>query len=247
MNEFIKRDGQIIVNVDHAIAYIRSDLFKDEETKASIATEYGEGFRVLGAFNMRLSNNPDEDIEKTPLRTFNFPNMIETYPSSNEKKTLALTPTSEEIDYRLLHYRQGDIMMSATMPKSADNVVKYLDALTGGKLPNTIPYNDLFLSWISNFESNDNFPNIPGMYLQAIIAEKCRSRKDPSTPFRKIYGKNMSSNDYITTNMRGTAAYSSVFASQAFEHMGRMLHTSVNMTRRNIPQNVSPIEKTLYM
>ena len=49
------------------------------------------------------------------------------------------------------------------------------------------------------------------------------------------------------TNMRGTAAYSSVFAAQTFEDMGRMLTTSINMTRRNTEQTISPIEKVLYM
>ena len=47
--------------------------------------------------------------------------------------------------------------------------------------------------------------------------------------------------------MRGTAAYSSVFASQIFEDMGRMLTTSVNMSRRKTPQSISPIEKVLYI
>jgi hypothetical protein len=62
-----------------------------------------------------------------------------------------------------------------------------------------------------------------------------------------VYGKDMTSNDYVVTNMRGAAAYSSVFASQSFEDLGRMLTTSVNTSRRDIPQSISPIEKVLYM
>jgi hypothetical protein len=245
MNEFIKRDGKIILNVDHMDAYIPLDMFSSDESKSAIAAEYGEGFKILGIFNVRLFMTPDQSEKDAPLRTFNYPNMIETYPSSFTNRKLDLT--GEEMPYKVLHYTQGDVVMPASMPKSANNCTKFLNTLTAGKLPNTMPYSDIIVAWHKNMDTNGITPPIPSMYMQAIVAEKCRSRKDPSLSFRKVYGKNMSSNEYIMTNMRGTAAYSSVFASQTFEHMGRMFGTSVNMTRRDIPQNVSPIEKTLYM
>ena len=245
MDEFIKRDGKIILNVDHADAYIPIEMFGDADSKSSIASEYGEGFRIMGVFNMRLFTSPDQKEKDAPLRTFNYPNMIETYPSSNTNQKLELT--GEESTYKVLHYVQGDVVMPASMPKSADNCTKFLNTITSGKLPVTMPYNDILTAWHRNLEINGITPKIPSMYMQAIIAEKCRYSKDPAIPFRKIYGKDMNHNDYIQTNMRGTAAYSSVFASQTFEDMGRMFGTSIKMTRREIPQKLSPIEKTLYM
>ena len=245
MNEFIKRDGKIILNADHADAYIPADMFSDAENKSAIASEYGEGFLIMGLFNIRIFTSPDQKDNDVPLRTFNYPNMIETYPSSSTIQKLNFT--GEEESYRVLHYIQGDEIMPSSMPKAANNCTKFLNAITAGKIPNTIPYNDILVTWHRNLESNGISPKIPSMYMQAIIAEKCRYFKDPSKAFRKIYGKDMSRNDYMMTNMRGTAAYSSVFASQVFEDMGRMLGTSINITRRDIPQNISPIEKTLYM
>jgi hypothetical protein len=222
-------------------------MFDSEDRNSAIASTYGEGYRILGIFNMRLAN-VDTDITKSTLRTFSYPNMIETYPSSTTKNVeLSLTKDSEPIKYRVFHYVQGDIMMSASMPQSGDNTVMFLKAVTGGKIPQTLPYNDVLTAWLTNLESNSINPGIPALYIQCIIAEMYRSKADPTQPFRKVYGKDMSSQEYLVTNMRGTAAYSSVFASQIFEDMGRMLTTSINMTRREIPQSVSPIEKSLYM
>ena len=84
-DEFISRDGSIIVNVDHAEAYIPMELFEeDKESKdiihAAIATTVGEGFRLIGTFNMRFSNQPGGDIRANKLRTFNYPNIIDTFP-----------------------------------------------------------------------------------------------------------------------------------------------------------------------
>lgn len=247
MNEFIKRDGKIVVNVDHAEAYIPDDVFGSDESAASIAYEYGEGFKIFGIFNIRLALKADDDILKCPLRTFNFPNMIETYPAASETRTMALMPGDDEQKYRVFIYRQGDIMMDAVMTKSAGNCTKFLNAFSAGKLPNTLPYNDILTIWHKNFETNDLSPACPSMYMQAMIAEKCRCKNDISKSFRKVYGKDMTRSDYITTNMRGTTAHASVFAALSFEDFGRMLGTSVNMTRRQLPQSISPIEKTLYM
>lgn len=247
-NEFIRKDDNIIVNTDHAEAYIPEDLFKDEESNSAIATAYGEAFKVMGLFNMRVSNSSDEsDLDNAPLRTFNYPNMITTYPTSSYVKEMALTPNDEPIKYRVLHYTRGDIMMSATMAKNADNAVKFLNMLTRGKIPTTLSYNDIMTAWLANLESNSVNPGIPYLYMQCIIAEIYRSKKDPTIPFRKVYGKNMNSNEYAVSNMRGTAAYSSVFTAQVFEDMGRMLTTSINMCRRGITQDPSPIEKVLWM
>ena len=246
-NEFIRKDDNIIVNVDHMEAYIPEDLFKNEESNSAIATMYGEAFKVMGLFNMRVSNTPDEDLSKTPLRTFNYPNMILTYPSSSYTKEMSLTNNDEPIRYRVLCYTRGDIMMSATMPKNADNSVKFLNMLTRGKIPSTLTYNQVWDAWLANLESNSVNPGIPYLYMQCIIAELYRSAKNPTIPFRKVYGKDMNSNAYSVSNMRGTAAYSSVFTAQVFEDMGRMLTTSINMCRRGITQDPSPIEKVLWL
>ena len=78
--EFIKRDGKIIVNSDIMYAYIPLSLFDDERVSvdivhSAVASTFGDGFKVMGVFNVRCANgtNAEEKIESAPLKTFIYP------------------------------------------------------------------------------------------------------------------------------------------------------------------------------
>ena len=252
--EFIKRDGKIIVNCDAMEAYIPLDLFDEDRVSmdivhAAVASAFGDGFKVVGVFNVRCANGVDAEktVSTAPLKTFIYPNIIETYPSSFSDKELQLTPQDEPEKYLVFKYTRGDIMMDAEIKKDADNCTKFLDILNKGKLPNTISYPEVYNAWIRNIEINDGKTGVTYMQLQYIISCIYKMKKDISKPFRMEYGKDMSSNDYYTSNIRGSVATSSIFANQTFEHMSRMLTNAVNITRRGLPQEQSPIEKVLYM
>ena len=269
-NEFISKDGKIIVNCDILEAYIPLSLFDDDRagndiTHAAIASSFGDGFKLVGIFNIRFANGEDAEkkIASAPLKTFIYPNIIETYPSSTVDRKMSLgnnadiedgeidSETDAEVDageipYRVLRYVRGDIMMDAYNKRDSDNCVKFIDLLTKGKIPSTVLYADIYNAWIRNIEINKANPEVPYMTLQFIIASLYKCSGDITKPFRFVYGKNMNRNDYYTTNIRGSVAGSSIFANQTFEHMNRMLTNAVNITRRDLPQEKSPIEKTLY-
>lgn len=252
--EFIKRDGKIIVNCDAMEAYIPLDLFDEDRVSmdivhAAVASAFGDGFKVVGVFNVRYANGTDAEkkVSDAPLKTFIYPNIIETYPSSFSDKELQLDPNGEPEKYRVFKYTRGDIMMDADVKKDSDNCTKFLDILNKGKFPNTIPYPEIYNAWIRNIEINNGNVGVTYMQLQFIISCIYKMRKDITKPFRMEYGKDMTSNDYYTSNIRGSVASSSVFANQTFEHMSRMLTNAVNITRRDLPQDSSPIEKVLYM
>lgn len=81
-----------------------------------------------------------------------------------------------------------------------------------------------------------------------IWAEMCRSRKDITIPFRKEYGTGkVDPTHYIQTNMDNVAAATSVFSGIAFQRTTEKLASSINMTKNNIEQRRSPIEKVLSM
>lgn len=248
----IKKDGNIIVNVDRLEIYIPKDLFDAERIDkdvehAAVATSFGDGFKIMAIMNARVAVKPEDKIEDSKLYTFNYPQMIITYPTSSSDERLSLYKDSEPEDYKVLKYVQGDILMSAQIQKNADNCVKFLNVLTKGKIPRTIKYEDIFLLWKKNLEINDVNPGVPDVYLQFIISEIYRDKNNPAKKFRFIYGKDMTKNDYQPSNMRGVVASSSVFSSQIFEHMSRMLTTSINMSRRGLKQERSPIEKVLWL
>lgn len=180
--------------------------------------------------------------------TFNYPNMIETYPTENSTEKLVLIDGQELTDYRVLKYYKGDVMMDANTEKNSKNCEKYLRMINMGKIPTTIKYTDLLNLWLNNFAINGFDPGVAGVTLQAVYSEMCRDPKDPSRQFRKVAGLgNYNPNDYFPANMRQVTSYSSVFNSITFETVGDMLVSSLNMSKDDVEQNISPIEVILTM
>lgn len=249
MNEFVLSGENILLNVPYAEAYISSDLFtKDEETKSSIAVQYADGFKLMGMFNIRFYQSDEAPRESTKLRTFNFPNMIMTYPSDFTTAKLKLTPSSDPENYIVMKYYMGDVVMAAEEVQSPANCTKFLNMITKGKIPNTIPY-DLFEGiWQTNFTINKFNPQVPSVILQLIWAEMCRDPNDITRPFRMIYGKgNADVTSYKETNMNNVAAATSVFSAMSFERIKEKLASSINMTTEGTEQRRSPVEEVLTM
>lgn len=249
MKEFVKQDDKIYVNVPYAEAYIPYEFFnKDMETKSSIAVQYADGYKVVGLFNMRFFDSDEEPRESKPLRTFNYPNMIMTYPSDSEVKKLKLTEYGEAESYLILKYYMGDVIMNAEEMRSVENCTKFLNMITKGKIPSTIPYDKFVSIWQTNFAINKFNPQVPAVTLQMIWAEMCRCPDDVTKPYRMRYGKgNADPTGYIETNMNNVAAATSVFSALSFEKVTEKLATSLNMTRNGVEQRRSPVEEVLTM
>lgn len=250
--EFIVSGNNIVVNAPYAEAYIPEDLFKsiDKESQINSAVAFmdGDAVTTVGIFNMRFF--PDENTsnrEKIPIRTFNYPSPITTYPDNITRMTLTLGDVEEQ-PYYVLQYTRGSIMMPVDNPKDSGNCETFLNMMMKGKIPNTIPYSHILEIWNKNFQINGISPGVPSVILQAIIAEQARCQDDPTIPFRKKIGKGEAGeNDYSFANVRSVASYTSVFNALTFEDMSQMLTTSINMTRSGNVQNKSPVEKVLAM
>lgn len=251
MNEFVEKDGKILLNKPYAEAYIPKVLFNEEgeETKSSIAVQYADGFKVVGMFNMRFYDSDEDARDSTKLRTFNFPNMIMTYPSDFSVANLKLTETAEEAEpYYVMKYYMGDVIMSAEEIQSPANCTKFLNMITKGKIPSTIPYDKFEAIWQANFAINNFNPRVPSVILQLIWAEMCRDPNDITKPYRMIYGKgNADPTGYTETNMNNVAAATSVFSGLSFERVKEKLAASINMTTTGVEQRRSPVEEVLTM
>lgn len=251
MNEFVREGDKIYVNVPFAEAYIPAVLFKEnEETSSTVATRYGEAFKVMGIMNMRFFDSEDAPRESAPVRTFSYPNMIMTFPSDSLVTRLQLNdaPGAKPEPYWVLQYHLGDVMMNAEEMQSEGNCTKLLNMITMGKIPNTIPY-DVFVSvWEANFDINGFNPQVPSVVPQMIWAEMCRDPNDMTKPFRYIFGKGGADpTHYVETNMNNVASATSVFSALSFERIKPKLATSMNMTRNGAEQRRSPIEEVLSM
>lgn len=249
MNEFIRQDDKIYLNVPYAEAYLPKVLFNDdEETASAIAVQYADGFKIVGIFNMRFYQSEDDERNSTPLRTFNYPNMIMTYPSDYSTTKMQLTPNMEPEAYIILKYHMGDVIMAAEEVQSTANCTKFLNMITKGKIPSTIPYDKFIEIWQTNFAINKFNPQVPAVVLQMIWAEMCRCPDDITKPYRLEWGKgNADPTGYIETNMNNVAAATSVFSALSFERIKEKLATSINMTKNGVEQRRSPVEEVLTM
>lgn len=252
MNEFIRQDDNIILNAGYAEAYIPESLFTDIESeapKSSVAYMVGTQVHTIGVFNMRIMNSEDDDPEKFKLRTFSFPTAIDTFPSDVVKRTMSLGLNDDAPEpYRVLKYIRGDIIMNARTVQNNDNCEAFMNMLLRGKIPTSIPYDQLIHIWDRNFKINGVNPGVPSVTLQLIISEMCRDKKDPSLQFRKTAGKgNVKMTNYLAGNMRTVASYTNVMNALTFENMGEMLTTSINITREGKVQDRSPLEKVLTL
>ena len=252
MEYTLAKDGNVIVNVDQMALYIPAELFDDDKistdiTSSPCASSFGEGFKIIALAVMKIAETPESDLSKSKLYTLNYPQLITTYPSDSKDEILDLIPGVEEPQkYKVLYYTQGDILMPVENPRNVDNCIKFLDLLVKGKIPATIAYPDIYNAWMRNFEINGHKPGVPALYMQYIISEIYRCRKDPTKKFRYAYGNDMTRNDYTPFNMRDSAAHAAVFNGQIFEHMSRMMVNGINITRRQLPQTRSPVEHVLY-
>lgn len=246
------RDDNEIVNVDRLELYIPKELFNAERIDkdiehAAVATSVGDSFKIIALLNARVAMTPEDKIEDSKIYTLNYPQLVVTSPSSFATETLTLFPGTEPEQYIVLKYNQGDILMPSRAKQDVDNCVKFLNLLTRGKIPRTIKYEDIFKAWKTNLALNGADAGVPDSYLQMIIAALYKDKSDVRKDFRFVYGKDMSRNDYIPNNIRDAVSSSSVFAAQTFEHMSRMIVTSVNMTRRGLEQERNPVEATLWI
>ena len=250
MNEFIRKDDKILLNVPYAEAYFPYDLYSDEdETPSSLAVRYAEGFRIIGIFNIRFFDSDQQPRESAKLRTFSYPNMILTFPTDSTKLKLQLSPEMQPDKYLVLQYYMGDVIMNAEEVQSTSNCTKLLNMITKGKVPNTIPY-DQFVSsiWEKNFDINHFDPRVPSITLQMIWSEMCRNPDNMNEPYRFIFGKGGASPyGYATGNMNNVAAATSVFSALSFERIKEKLASSINMTKSGVEQHRSPVEEVLSM
>ena len=241
-NELISDDNYIFINTQFAEAYIPEEIVGDVEVKpSSICYEYGDGYMALGIFYMKFFDSEDKK-DSVPYRLIQYPNMIETYPSSSVKREINIDGRPEK--YRVLQYNKGDILMNAYSTQSANNCEMFMRLITSGKIPAALGYTQIFESWKENFNINGIHPDVPSVVLQTIISEMCRDPKDPRMQFRKIAGKgNYDEHGFEAMNMNEVSSYSSVVTSLSFERFADKLATSLNMSKENTQQTQSPIEK----
>lgn len=244
LSQMLKDDGEnIVFNGDYMEAYIPEFYFEGK-----LAEDYGQSIRVFGLFNVRTFSKG----KPMKLETFNVPTMIYMFPSEMEKKKdLQLVPgdDSDVENYRIAKFYRGNVIMPNSIPQDASNVELFLDLLTRGKVPKTIPYSQVLQVWQKNLAINGVKLGVTSTVLEIIISEIYRNKKKPEETFSKIIGKEPSTSEfsYRTANIREICARNSTFAALTFEDMDQMITSSLNINKYNKQESSSPIEKIIKM
>ena len=205
---FIKEDGEQLLFTGkdkEMVIYIPEKYFERR-----IAEQEGEFFNIIGIFDYTVQDiNTGKNIG---LKRFRYPTEITTRPYTVEKiKGIKLIKESEEMDYRVLKYREGDIVINSTKTaKFIGNVEKVLNLIfILVCVINTIPYEEIG-DYV--FEAMDIYGDSFGVNAQVMgfaCSEICRDKEDVTRAFRLSGSKNM--HDYQSISIKNVSKFNSAY------------------------------------
>jgi len=235
MNEklppFLRRkDDAILFNGDGEFFFYVPEKYFD----LNIAKFEGEVISVLGIMPYAMSDNKGK---MSGLKMFNWPTRFSTRPFKIEKlKNVRIIKESMPSDYRVLHYKKGDAIITNILLEqnvaNTEDIIRLF--ILSGYIINTIPYDEIQNYIINNFKYNNISCSITLQLFGILVSEICRSTKDESKPFRLSGSTSM--HDYktisITSIPRLISAYSAISSNNFTQALA---YASINKKHMDIP------------
>lgn len=242
MAYFKSDDKFIYLDAQYAEFYIPKYYF---EITGNFAEDCGSVVKALGIFDVGIF----EGGKLKEMRVLNLPTWIDIFVVSSEWRDVQLPGENGPTPCYVLMYTKGQKIMSNSVIQDSTNVETYLDFVTKGKVPSIVPYEKAIQIWRKNQELNGANLGVPSLILELILSVAYRYSGDPGKKFAHVIGKdlNISQYDYVMNNIRQICQYTSTFTGLTFEDMDSMVTTSVNRTRDNGEEAVSPIEDLIKL
>lgn len=235
MASFFKQiNDKILFNGDGELIYYIPEKYFDNNVAISI----GEIIQTMGIFTYGLYDKKGKQLK---LDRFKCPTIFECKPSLITKEpNLQLIGSKTETAYRLLHFKQDDeLICNINIPKSIDNVDKFVNLLVGANLPDNIPYNELHEYIIRNAELNGFNYKVSAQLIGVIISELYRDPKDLSKPFRLSGMQDML--DYKAIPIVKIPKYTSPYTAITSENADEAIAAAMTTTGKA----ESPLEKVM--
>lgn len=234
--KFLKRqDDSLLFAGDGEFIFYVPEIYFDRK----VAIVVGEYINIIGVLDYAIF---DKDGHNSGLKSFQFPSVFITKPSSIEKhKNIKLTKNSDEQDYRYLRYKKDDpIVVNVYIPQNITNVESfYRMFLISGRLPNTVPYDKIQEYFIDSIELNGASYGLNWQLFGFVISEAFRSKNDLGTAFRHTKFTDLTS--YRTINITDLPKYISPYSSLTSENWDNGIVGAIaNPSGAN-----SPMEKLL--
>ena len=245
---FTKRMGDaLLFDQDGRLEYyIPDDYF---EGKSAIIE--GSYVRLMGSFNYRIYDKNDKPGK---LMTFNFVTMFMCRPGKiDTKKKLKLDTDYEPEEYRILTFYKGDQLITRVhTEQNIDNVSElYRLHLVTGKVPNTIPYNELYLFPYDCMELNGGKYAVHSQAMGLLYSKICRDPDNVNIPFRLSKAIDNSMINYKPISIKRAAKLISPFTAITSENIDEAIMSAVIMSDNEesgkSKHKSSPLERILTM
>ena len=239
LSKFLRYDkDNIIFTGEKLEMYIPTDWFDN-----GMAEMVGNRVSVLGLLHIRCYDIKGKMIFQNIM---NLPSTIIIRPKTIENRTEDIGYDMGLNKYTICVFYKNDIVMSRYIQKDSDNVQDFLNMIMRAKISG-IPYSTLLDVWKRNLEINAVDLGVPNSIMELILSEIYRSADDLVDNYATVKNKNpnLSETSYIPANERQLCAKNSTFAALSFEDIDSMITYSLNMTKSNQEQKISPIEKVI--
>lgn len=196
---------------------------------------------ILGAFSYVLRDiKTGKDSE---LYNFNYPTVFDTAPSTKvNMRNYNLDGKLVKDDYTLLKYRKGDtVILSTKLSESIENAEIFYKMFTSGKIPTTIPYDELQEYFQENISLNGKDYNLNMQLFGLIIGESACLPNDETKLFR--HSKMEDFNNYRIKNIKMSPKFISPYSSYTSEVYDEAI---INASLISNKSGTSPMEK-LFM
>lgn len=215
------------------------------KTKSTIAMVNGQYVSTLGVFDWTLV---DENGKESQAKPFKFPTIFLCKPNLIEKVKNVSLNGLEAMDYRVLHFKDGDeAVTDINVPQVIDNVEFFFNSMikVQGKLPVTVPYDKLYDYFPDNMALNGKGYGLNMQMFGLMISELCRDPNDLSKPFRlSSLAKSGKMIGYKQISITQIPKFISPYTALTSENWDDSLMAAVKMSAEG-NDRVTPLEKVV--
>lgn len=235
-----QKENSLVYNGDgEFLFYIPESYFGN--SKNPIAKMVGYYVSTMGVMDWAIMDKHGKVSESHP---FKFPTIILCKPDNIEKvKNLKLN-NNKGMDYRVLHFKNGDEVISdINIPQIIDNVevLFRLMVITGNKMPNTVPYDQFHKYFPESMKLNGGSFGI-NMQLFGVLASRvCRDPNDLSKDFRYTTMKDKTG--YKQISVKQVPKYTSPYVALTSENWDESLMAAILIDDKDV--KYSPMEKVV--
>ena len=243
---FLKQDGNALLYngaEGTELVYYVPDSFFNNTSKTAIAEVVGQYVSMIGVCSWTIVDKNGKLGQFKPLRC---PTMILCKPYKIEKEKEVTIGTADPDDYRILHFKVGDEVLSQVrVPQITENIELFFKMLFyTAKIPNSISKDDLLPLLLENADLNGFNYGVSYQLLGMPIAQLCRDPKDITKPSRLTSSKDP--HDYKLINIKLYPKLISAYSAIVSENWDEALRASILLSDKDeadIPY--SPLEKVI--